>query len=108
VPVAESEIPAEGFSSLRAERARTTAIALARDVNGLVVPVDIVEPDADQFAAAHAGVEQEPDDRGVAAVLEGVSFRGGKPLGQGVVIEDGHWFLGYDGAVMRSMGERVT
>lgn len=46
-------------------------MALAEHQRHLVVEVDVLDPQPDALAAAHAGRRQQADDGGVAAVLEG-------------------------------------
>ena len=52
---------------------------------------------AGELSGAHAGVEEDPDDGGVAAVLEGVARAGLEQPGELVEVEDRHGLFGHRG-----------
>lgn len=59
----------------------------------LQVPVDVAHADANELADAHAGVEKEPHDGHVAAILERVAFARGQESRQFLVGQNRHRLL---------------
>jgi hypothetical protein len=64
------QIAVERHSGLPAERQRALAAALAEYPDHVVLEVDPVQPHVDQLGMARAGVDEEHDQRGVAAGLK--------------------------------------
>jgi hypothetical protein len=62
--------PEFGASFQWEDRQRPRAAALAQDPHDPLVQVDIVQGHADALGPAHPGVDQQQDDRGVAAAGE--------------------------------------
>lgn len=67
---AHAQVPIERLTGLVAKRTGTRPTAIAPHDRRLLVEVDVLKPQSGEFAAAHPAVEEEPDDRVVAAVLE--------------------------------------
>jgi hypothetical protein len=58
-----------------------------------MIEVDVHDAEAAQLAGPHPGVDQQPDNRGVAAVLERVAPARGKKRRERSVAEDRHRLL---------------
>ena len=52
------------------ERARPRSAPLTGHERDLLVPVDVSDAEASDLAPPHASIRQEPDDRGVAPIIE--------------------------------------
>ena len=70
---AGAEVAVDRLRGLGAEARRAVAVALAGDADEPGRQVDVVDLQAGQLGQAQAGVEEQPDDRGVAPILEGVA-----------------------------------
>ena len=66
----DAQVSVQGLAGLVAEGAGPRATALAQHQRHLVVEVDVLQAQPGQLGAAHAGVDEQPEDGAVAAVLE--------------------------------------
>ena len=80
-----------------AKRTGSGSTALAEDDGQLLVEVDVLDPQPGQLTAAHPAVEEEPDHRVVAAILEVGPGAGVEQLPQVGLAEDGWGSLGHVG-----------
>jgi len=84
-----------------AKRAGPRSSALAHYDRRLLVEVDVLHPQPGELAAAHPAVEEEPDDRVVAAVLEVGPGAGVEQLPEFGLAEDRWGSLGHVGRAHR-------
>src|SRR6266542_9647 len=92
---AQAEVAVESQGGLAAEGDGTRAAALAEDDRDLVVEVEVVgEHDAGGLGHPDAGVDEQPDDRGVAAVGEVATVARLQQAAELVVGQDRGWFVG--------------
>ena len=73
VPVSQGEVAAECLNGGRSDRDDSACAALATaDMDQAVDQVEIPDLEGNDFADSDAGFEHEPDDRLVAAMVEGL------------------------------------
>jgi hypothetical protein len=77
VATTETQVAAKRIGGLRPERTGAVAPTLADHQRDLMLEADVLHSQSAQLTRPHPGVEQEPDDRGVTTVLEGVPLAGG-------------------------------
>ncbi len=65
-----SQIAVQALAGLVAEVTGPWSTALAQDDRDVLVEVDVLDPEPGQLATTHPGVEEEPNDRVIAALLE--------------------------------------
>ena len=70
VPLPGPKIPVERLGGLTADRQRPGPAALAQHPDNPLVKVDVLQGHTDALGRAHAGVDQQQDDGGVAAAGE--------------------------------------
>jgi len=93
---AKPQVAIERLGGLVAERAGPRSTALAHDDRDLLVHVDVVELEAGELGPPHAGVEEEPDDRRVAAGVEVGPGTGVEDRLELLVAQDRRRLLGHD------------
>jgi hypothetical protein len=77
VAAADPQVTVERLTGLRAERARPRRPFFAHDHCDLVVHVEVRHREAGHLRQPHAGVEEQPDDRGVAPLAEARALHAG-------------------------------
>jgi hypothetical protein len=71
VTAADAEVAVDGLGRLLAKGTGSRAAALAHDdCHGPRLELDVLDFQAGELAAPHPGIEQEPDDGVVPAVVE--------------------------------------
>ena len=96
VPGTGAQVAIERLRGPRAERARPWAPTLAGHDRDVVAEVDVVDPQLGQLAEAHAGVEEQAHDRGVASRHEPGAGARLQQCPSLVLAEHGNRALGHD------------
>jgi hypothetical protein len=93
---ASPQVAVQRQGGLAAERQRPLATALAKHQQHVQVEVEVGHPGTHQLGAAGSHVDQQQDQRGVAAVLEALALTGGQQSAQAVLGDDRDGLLGDD------------
>src|SRR6266536_4060664 len=93
---ASAKVAVERLAGPLAKGQSALTAALTEDQEDVEVKVDIVKGEADHLGAAGAGVQQQHDERGVAAPLDGVAGADAKQPLEAVLGHDRDGLVGHN------------
>ena len=87
------EIALDGLAGLVSERTGPRPLSLAQNDCHIGIKVNIGDQESCNLGEAHAGVQQEPDNRAVSTILESAAGHAGKQPADGCVVQYRDWLL---------------
>ena len=90
----DTEVAIQRLRGLVPKRTRSLAPSLPQHERDVLLEIDVRHPQPGQLGEAHPGVEEQPNDRHIPAVVEPTALAGREQPPQLVVRVDGRWRLG--------------